>query len=99
MRTGIFNVKGWEMEVVYKNCLGMVPCDKIQSDSIFLEFCIKYQQIVFFRNHFALEAKITLLLKSHVTHVFYFLFVKIQRRKPQKFCYILNHENFFANGF
>lgn len=84
MRTGIFNVKGWEMEVVHKNCLDMVPCDKIQSDSIFLEFCIKYQQIVFFRNHFALEAKITLLLKSHVTHVFYFLFVKIQRRKTTK---------------
>lgn len=30
MRTGIFNVKGWEMEVVHKNCLDMVPCDKIQ---------------------------------------------------------------------
>lgn len=82
MRTGIFNVKGWEMEVVHKNCLDMVPCDKIQSDSIFLKFCIKYQQIVFFRNHFALE--VTLLLKSHVTHAFDFLFVKIQRRKNHK---------------
>lgn len=98
MRTGIFNVKGWEMEVVHKNCLDMVPCDKIQSDSIFLKFCIKYQQIVFFRNHFALEAKITLLLKSHITHAFDFC-KNTKTKKPQKFCYILNHENFFANGF